>query len=110
MEDRQWRILVTCGQLGMTTWDGPIRSVTKSSAKPEGQPASVKIREPEPVNILTALGENERLVRKITTGSERQSRWHGSSILWGTYTSPYTQRNYSRLTIPKAIGAGMKSA
>ena len=48
----------------MTTWDGPIRSVTKSSAKPEGQPASVKIREPEPVNILTALAENERVVKK----------------------------------------------
>ncbi len=27
--------------------------------KPEGQPASVQIREPEPVNILTALAESE---------------------------------------------------
>jgi len=27
--------------------------------KPEGQPASVRTRDPEPVNILTALTENE---------------------------------------------------
>jgi hypothetical protein len=31
--------------------------------KPEGQPASVQIRDPEPVNILTALAENESKVR-----------------------------------------------
>ena len=31
--------------------------------KPEGQPASVQIREPEPVNILTALAENESVVK-----------------------------------------------
>jgi hypothetical protein len=71
VEDRQWRILVTCGQLGMTTWEGPIRSVTKSSAKPDGQPASVKIREPEPVNILTALAENERVVRSGTDPEQK---------------------------------------
>ena len=32
--------------------------------KPESQPDSVQSREPEPVNILTALVENERVVRK----------------------------------------------
>jgi hypothetical protein len=31
--------------------------------KPEGQPASVEIREPEPVNILTAMSENESVVK-----------------------------------------------
>jgi hypothetical protein len=31
--------------------------------KPEGQPASVETREPEPVNILTALAENEKVVK-----------------------------------------------
>jgi hypothetical protein len=31
--------------------------------KPDGQPASVQIREPEPVNILTALAENESAVK-----------------------------------------------
>jgi S1/P1 Nuclease len=34
--------------------------------KPEGQPASVQAREPESVNILTALAENEHMVRKET--------------------------------------------
>jgi S1/P1 Nuclease len=32
--------------------------------KPDGQPADVQVREPEPVNILTALAENEGVVRK----------------------------------------------
>jgi hypothetical protein len=31
--------------------------------KPEGQPASVQTRESEPVNILTALAENESVVK-----------------------------------------------
>ena len=31
--------------------------------KPEGQPASVQIREPDPVNILTAMAENESVVK-----------------------------------------------
>lgn len=34
--------------------------------KPEGQPASVRAREPESVNILTALAENESVVRNGT--------------------------------------------
>jgi hypothetical protein len=34
--------------------------------KPEGQPASVQIRDPEPVNILTAMAENERIVKNET--------------------------------------------
>ena len=40
--------------------------------KPEGQPASVQIREPEPVNILTAMAENERIV-KNESDSERKA-------------------------------------
>jgi S1/P1 Nuclease len=31
--------------------------------KPEGQPPNVQIREPEPVNILTAMAENESIVK-----------------------------------------------
>ena len=31
--------------------------------KPDGQPPTVQIREPEPVNILTALAENESVVK-----------------------------------------------
>ena len=34
--------------------------------KPEGQPATVQIREPESVNILTALVENESTAKKPT--------------------------------------------
>jgi hypothetical protein len=40
--------------------------------KPEGQPASVQPREPESVNILTALAENETVV-KNRNDSERRS-------------------------------------
>jgi non-ribosomal peptide synthetase component F len=32
--------------------------------KPEGQPANVQIRESEPVNILTAMAENESVAKK----------------------------------------------
>ena len=34
--------------------------------KPEGQPAQVQIRDPEPENILTAMAENERVVSNGT--------------------------------------------
>jgi hypothetical protein len=39
--------------------------------KPEEQPASVQIREPEPVNILTALAENERVVKQESNPERR---------------------------------------
>jgi S1/P1 Nuclease len=39
--------------------------------KPEGQPVNVKIREPEPVNILTALAENESVLRKESDGEPK---------------------------------------
>jgi len=39
--------------------------------KPDGQPASVQIREPEPVNILTAMTENERVVKKGTDPEQK---------------------------------------
>ena len=34
--------------------------------KPDGQPANVQIREPEPRNIPTAMAENESVVKKET--------------------------------------------
>jgi S1/P1 Nuclease len=76
---------------------------------PEGQPASVQIRDPEPVNILTALAENERVVRNENDPKQRPLRLRGSSISPVTSTSPYTRHSFSLLSIPKAIGAGMKS-
>ena len=40
--------------------------------KPDGQPANVQIREPDPLNILTALAENENVV-KNENDSERKA-------------------------------------
>ena len=34
--------------------------------KPEGQPPTVQVREPESVNILTALAENESVVKRAS--------------------------------------------
>jgi S1/P1 Nuclease len=39
--------------------------------KPDGQPAGVQIREPEPVNILTAMAKNETAVRSQNDGERR---------------------------------------
>jgi S1/P1 Nuclease len=41
--------------------------------KPEGQPASVQAREPEPVNILTAMAENEGVVRNSSSDAEERA-------------------------------------
>jgi hypothetical protein len=39
--------------------------------KPEGQPASVQIKDPEPVNILPAMAENENVVKKESDPERR---------------------------------------
>jgi len=39
--------------------------------KPEGQPASVQTKEPEPVNILTAMAENESVVKSEKDAERR---------------------------------------
>src|SRR5437016_9452155 len=47
---------------------------------PDGQPADVQISEPEPVNILTAMGENERVL-KNEHDPERKAialAWHST--------------------------------
>ena len=41
--------------------------------KPEGQPASVQVREPAPVNILTALDENEGVMKNVSNDPERRA-------------------------------------
>jgi hypothetical protein len=74
--------------------------------KPEGQPASVQIRESEPVNVLTALRMRASLER---CGAGKRLLLRGSSILWATYTNPYTRLKYSLLSIQRVIEAGMKS-
>jgi len=48
--------------------------------KPEGQPASVQTREPESVNILTAMAENQRTMRGTThVGLNREPAHAGSN-------------------------------
>src|SRR5215813_2059208 len=39
--------------------------------KPDGQPPSVQTKDPEPVNILTAMAEKERIVRNGTDTERR---------------------------------------
>jgi hypothetical protein len=41
--------------------------------KPDGQPASVQIKDFEPVNILTAMPEDESLVRNGSNDPERRA-------------------------------------
>jgi hypothetical protein len=41
--------------------------------KPDGQPASVQTREPEPVNILTALAENDGVMKNVSNDPERRA-------------------------------------
>ena len=52
--------------------------------KPDGQGPSVQIREPEPVNILTAMSENVSVV-KSNNGTEKAIAYtptlaHGTAI------------------------------
>ena len=47
--------------------------------KPEGQPAKLQIREPEPVNILTALAENESVVKNQNEVERKGIALNGSS-------------------------------
>jgi hypothetical protein len=61
--------------------------------KPEGQPATVQVREPDPVNILTALVENESVV-KNENDPERERRTCVVFHLVGR-RSRCTRRSYS---------------
>ena len=74
-----------------------------------GQPTSVQIRQPEPVNILTAMAENESAMKNESDPERKAIALRGSSIWLASYTSPYTRRSYSPLTIPRATGVGRLS-
>jgi S1/P1 Nuclease len=78
--------------------------------KPEGQPASVQIRDPEPVNILTALAENESKVRNENDAERKATALAWLFHLVGDIHQPLTRPKYSRLTIPTVTEAAMKSA
>ena len=49
--------------------------------KPDGQPADVQTRDPEPVNILTAMAENESIVK-----NENNAEWQGWNLRRGGST------------------------
>jgi S1/P1 Nuclease len=77
------------------------------SFKPEGQPPTVQTREPEPVNILTAMAENENVVKKETDGERRAIAlawlFHPS---WATYTNPYTPHSLFTVDYPQGDRGG----
>ena len=68
--------------------------------KPEGEPASIEAKPPHSVNILSALAENERVVRSGVPAGSGQLRLRGSFILLVTFTSPCTQLRCSRGNTP----------
>jgi hypothetical protein len=72
--------------------------------KPGGQPASVQIREPEPVNILTAMAENESVVKTQNDAERRAIALAWLFHLVGDIHHPYTRRSYSPLTSAKRKG------
>ncbi len=77
--------------------------------KPDGQPANVQIREPEPRNILTAMGENESVVKKETDPERKAIALAWLFHLWVTYTNHYTQRSLFSVEYPNGIEVGTKS-
>jgi hypothetical protein len=60
--------------------------------KPEGQPADVQVRQPEPVNILTAMAENERVVKNEKDGERKAVALAWLFHLVGDIHQPYTGR------------------
>jgi hypothetical protein len=76
---------------------------------PDGQPATVQIKEPEPVNILTAMAENERAMKNENNAERKAIALAWLFHLVGDIHQPCTPHTYSPLTIPKATEAAMKS-
>ncbi|URD53539.1 S1/P1 nuclease [Chroococcidiopsis sp. CCNUC1] len=56
---------------GNDNFDRPRWHYINLPYRPEGQPASVSVREPDPDNIINAFQENLALVRSGNSGSER---------------------------------------
>ena len=103
-----------------TRWADDIRTLDKAQNRPpwhyvnlpfnpEGQPATVQIREPEPVNILTAMAENQRI-----STNENDAERKAIALAWlfhlvGDIHSLCTRCNCSPLITPMATEAGTKS-
>jgi len=77
--------------------------------KPEGQPDSVQVTDPAPVNILTALAENEKVVKNENDPERKAIALAWLFHLVGDVHQPYTPRSCSLLSIQRVIGAEMKS-
>jgi S1/P1 Nuclease len=77
--------------------------------KPEWQPADVQIREPEPVNILTAIAENESVVKNKNEVERKAIALAWLFHLMGDIHQPLHTTQHSLLTIPRVTGAGTKS-
>jgi S1/P1 Nuclease len=78
--------------------------------KPEGQPASVQIREPEPVNILTALAENERTVKNDSDPERRAIALAWLFHLVGDVHQPLHAAQIFTVDYPNGDRGGIKSA
>jgi hypothetical protein len=77
--------------------------------KPDRQPASVQIKEPEPVNILAAMAENERIVKNDSDPQRQATALAWLFHLAGDIHQPLPQHSSLPLTILKVTGVGMKS-
>ena len=100
-------------------WADDIRSKDKQNRprwhyvnfpfKPEGQPANVQTREPESVNILTAMADNESVVRMENNAERRAIALAWLFHLVGDIHQPLHTAQLFTVEYPKATGAGMKS-
>jgi hypothetical protein len=73
--------------------------------KPDGNRASVQTREPEPVNILTAMAENDEVVKKENNAERKAIALAWLFHLVGRHTpNPYTPCSYLPLNFLKGIG------
>jgi hypothetical protein len=76
------------GPTGNITGDHGTTSIGRSS--PKANRASVQTRDPEPVNILTALAENESVARKESDAERRTIALAWLFPSWGRHTSTFT--------------------
>src|SRR5262245_13099896 len=77
--------------------------------KPDGQPASVQTREPESVNILTAMAENQRIVANGNDPERKAIALAWLFHLVGDLHQPLHCAAYSPLITPKVTEAETKS-
>jgi hypothetical protein len=76
--------------------------------KPDGQPADVQIREPEPVNILTAMAENESVVKNVSDGERKAIALAWLFHLVGDIHQPLHTSQLFTVEYPKGDRGGNK--